>query len=45
MGEVVANSDLEDATMLQCDNRSAIAASPSFSLEIPESDSTSDEER
>lgn len=38
-GEIVANSDLDDAAMLQCENRSTIATSTSFSLEIPESDS------
>ena len=47
VGEVVANPDLGDATMLQCDNRLAIATSLFTSPEIPESDSkaTLDEER
>lgn len=37
MGEGVANSDLDSTAMLQCDDRQAIAASTSFSPEIPES--------
>jgi hypothetical protein len=39
VGEVVANPDLGDATMLQCDNRLAIATSLFTSPEIPENDS------
>jgi hypothetical protein len=39
MGEVVANSELDDASISQDDDRSAIAISASFSPEIPESDS------
>jgi hypothetical protein len=47
MGVGMANSDLEDAAILQGDDRSEIARSISFSLEIPESSSaaTLDEER
>jgi hypothetical protein len=47
MNEAVVNLDLDDAAMLQPDNRSAITTSPTFSPEIPESDSevTLEEER
>jgi hypothetical protein len=47
MNKAVVNLDLDDAAILQRDNRSAIAISPSFSSEIPESDSRVilDEER
>jgi hypothetical protein len=47
MNEAVINLDLDDAVMLQFDNCSAITTSPTFSPEIPESDSevTLDEER
>jgi hypothetical protein len=47
MNEAVTNSDLDDAAMLQCDNRSAIITPPSLSPEIPESNSgaTLEEER
>jgi hypothetical protein len=38
MDKVVANTDLDDAAMLQCNNHSAIATSTSFSPGIPESD-------
>ena len=38
MGEVVVNSELDDASMSQDDDRSVIAIS-AFSPEIPESDS------
>jgi hypothetical protein len=45
--EVIANSDLDDTAMLQCNKRSAIVTSLSFSSKIPESDSGAilDEER
>ena len=47
MNKAVVNLNLDDAVMLQPDNRSAITTSPTFSPEIPESDSevTLDEER
>jgi hypothetical protein len=47
IGEIMANSDLDNAAILQYNNRSAIATSTSFSPEIPESDSgvTLDEKR
>jgi hypothetical protein len=38
VNKVVANSDLDDAAMIKCDNHSAIVTSTPFSPEIPKSD-------